>query len=175
MLGQYKENGNTSMERKLESAPVTLAGGTPQAYLFVRDEAMHSLGIGTTHKMKSIVSGILLPSLQFREYTLVEKVNLWRGKATSGVSPLWEKMMTTDLSEQLPELDVPVYFFHGIFDYTCSYTEAKAYFEKLKAPLKGFYTFQESAHSPMFEEPEKTLKILQEDVLAGANNLADAK
>lgn len=175
MLGQFKENGNTSMVRKLEAAPVTIAGGTPHAYLLVRDEAMHSLGIGTTHDMKSVVSGIFLPSLQFREYTLSEKVNLWRGKSTSGVSSLWNKMMTMDLSEQLPDLDIPVYFFHGIFDYTCSYTEAKAYFEKLKAPLKGFYTFEQSAHSPMFEEPEKTLKILQEDVLAGANNLADAK
>jgi len=163
------------MVRKLEAAPVTMAGGTPRGYLLVRDEAMHPLGIGTTHDMKSVVSGIILPSLQFREYTLSEKVDLWRGKAASGVSSLWKKIITTDLSEQLLELDIPVYFFHGIFDYTCSYTEAKAYFEKLKAPLKGFYTFEESAHSPMFEEPEKTLKILHEDVLAGANNLADTK
>jgi len=72
-------------------------------------------------------------------------------------------------------LYLPVYFFHGIYDYTCSYTEAKSYFEKLKAPVKGFYTFEQSAHSPMFEEPEKTLIILQEDVLIGANGLAEAK
>ena len=44
----------------------------------------------------------------------------------------------------------------------------------LQAPVKGFYTFERSAHSPMFEEPEKTLTILREDVLAGANRLADA-
>ena len=84
-------------------------------------------------------------------------------------------MLTIDLSKQVPELAVPVYFFEGIYDYTCSYTEAKSYFENLKAPLKGFYTFEQSAHSPMFEEPEKMQKILREDVLAGANSLADAK
>ena len=84
-------------------------------------------------------------------------------------------MLATDLAKQVPELDLPVYFLHGIYDYTCSYTEAKAYFEQLKAPLKGFYTFECSAHSPMFEEPEKTLKILQQDVLVGANRLADAQ
>ncbi len=66
-------------------------------------------------------------------------------------------------------------FFHGRYDYTCSYTLAKSYFEKLKAPLKGFYTFEQSAHSPAFEEPEKMQKILVNDVLVGANNLADAK
>jgi hypothetical protein len=41
--------------------------------------------------------------------------------------------------------------------------------------MKGFYTFEQSAHSPLFEEPEKMLRILLEDVLAGTNNLADAK
>jgi len=50
---------------------------------------------------------------------------------------------------------------------------AKDYLEKLQAPIKGFYTFEKSAHSPMFEEPEKMQRILQEDVLVGANNLAD--
>jgi hypothetical protein len=56
-----------------------------------------------------------------------------------------------------------------------TYNETKAYFEKLRAPLKGFYTFAQSAHSPAFEEPKKMLQILREDVLAGANRLADAR
>jgi pimeloyl-ACP methyl ester carboxylesterase len=68
---------------------------------------------------------------------------------------------------------VPVYFLHGRHDYTVSYSLARAYFESLKGLVKGFYTFAQSAHSPMFEEPEKTLRILQEDVLAGTNHLAD--
>jgi hypothetical protein len=52
-------------------------------------------------------------------------------------------------------LDLPNYFFHGKFDYTCSYVLAKDYFETLKAPAKGFSTFEQSAHSPLFEEPGK--------------------
>jgi hypothetical protein len=39
--------------------------------------------------------------------------------------------------------------------------------------LRGFYTFEQSAHSPAFEEPEKALSILLADVLAGTNGLAD--
>jgi pimeloyl-ACP methyl ester carboxylesterase len=163
------------MVRKLEAAPVTLAGGTPPAYLALRDPGMHSLGIGTTHDMTSVVSGIFLESLRSRDYTLPEKVNLWRGKASSGVSALWDDMITTDLSRQLPEVPIPVYFFHGIYDYTCSYPVARAYFEELKAPIKGFYTFEQSAHSPLFEEPEKMRMILVEDVLAGSSRLGDMK
>ncbi len=86
MLQQFKENGNTEMVRKLEAAPVTMTGGTPAAYLAVRDEAMHSLGIGTTHDMNSVITGIFFPSLTSRDYTLMEKVNMWRGKSRSGVS-----------------------------------------------------------------------------------------
>ena len=175
MLKQFKENGNGEMARKLEAAPVTMTDGTPDAYLALRDDAMHSLGIGTTHDMHSVITGIFLPSLTSRDYTLIEKVNMWRGKSRSGVSLLWDTILATDLSKQVPELDLPVYFFEGIYDYTCSYTEAKSYFEKLKAPVKGFYSFEQSAHSPLFEEPEKMGHILQEDVLVGVNNLADTK
>ena len=128
MLQQFKENGNTKMVRKLEAAPVTMTGGTPDAYLALRDEAMHSLGIGTTHDMNSVITGIFLPSLACREYTFVEKVNMWRGKSHSGVSSLWDEMIATDLTKQVPELDVPVYFFEGIYDYTCSYTIGKRLF-----------------------------------------------
>jgi pimeloyl-ACP methyl ester carboxylesterase len=99
---------------------------------------------------------------------------MWRGKFGAGVSYLWNDMMRTDLVTQIPELSLPVYLFHGIYDYTCSYAEAKAYFEILKAPLKGFYTFQQSAHSPIFEEPQKMLNMIQTDVLAGRNSLSDA-
>jgi pimeloyl-ACP methyl ester carboxylesterase len=91
MLQQFKGNGNTNMVRKLEAAPVTLTNGTPDAYRAVRDEAMHSLGIGTTHDMKSIMSGIVVPSWQSRDYTVSEKVNTWRAKAAAGVSIVWDR------------------------------------------------------------------------------------
>lgn len=69
---------------------------------------------------------------------------------------------------------MPAYFLHGIHDCTCAYPEARAYVERLAAPLKGFYTFQRSAHSPIFEEPDRVRQILREDLLAGRNRRADA-
>jgi pimeloyl-ACP methyl ester carboxylesterase len=172
MLQEFKRNGNTRMVRRLEAAPVT-AHGTPAGYLAVRDGAMHSLGIGTMHSMRSVERDLFLESFRYRGYTLKEKVNFWRAKFSTGVSSLWQENISTDLSETVPELKIPVYFLEGIYDYTCSYTEAKAYFQKLNAPLKGFYTFDHSAHSPLFEEPDRTLNILREDVLQGTNRLAD--
>jgi pimeloyl-ACP methyl ester carboxylesterase len=175
MLKKFRENGNTKMVKKLEAAPVTLTEGTTDEYRSLRDPAMHSLGIGTTHDMKSVISGIFLPSLFTPDYNLIEKFNMWHGKARSGISIIWSEIMSTDLSKKVPELMLPTYFFEGIYDYTCSYSEAKAYFEKLKAPVKGFYTFGQSAHSPLFEEPEKMKQIFQADILFGMNKLADIK
>jgi pimeloyl-ACP methyl ester carboxylesterase len=173
MLEQFKEKGNKKMVRRLESAPVTIADGTPDAYIALRDKAMHSLGIGTTHHMNSIITGMFLPSLTCREYTLTEKINLWRAKASSGVSILWDTILVTDIAKQIPEINIPIYFFHGIYDYTVSYPLAKNYFEQIKAPMKGFYTFNNSAHSPIFEEPLLVKKIIEKDILHNTNSLAD--
>ena len=176
-LEQYKKIGNINMVHRLEAAPPTMTVPLPARYEALRDAYMHGIGIGTTHDMKSVVTGIFLPSWQFREYTLGEKVNLWRGKISSRSRDfnLWDKVQVTDLTQKVTELAIPVYFFHGKYDYTCAYPLAQDYFEQLEAPVKGFYTFEQSAHSPIFEEPEKTLRILLQDVLAGTNNLADIK
>ena len=73
--------------------------GTPRRYLAVRDKAMHSLGIGTTHDMSSVLSGVIWPSLRSPHYSLGEKIRLWHGKFSSGVSALWDDMLAVDLAE----------------------------------------------------------------------------
>ncbi|MDO8848465.1 MAG: alpha/beta hydrolase [Coriobacteriia bacterium] len=172
MLERFKSNGNADMARKLEAAPVGDSVPLSNEYSSVRDVAMHELGIGTIHDMRSIVTGLLLESFRSPEYTLGEKVGMWRGKIFSG-SRLWNTELATDLTKKVTRLEIPVYFLHGAYDYTVSYPLAKAYYEQLDAPLKGFYTFEQSAHSPLFEEPTKTCEILRTDVLAGVNGLAD--
>jgi pimeloyl-ACP methyl ester carboxylesterase len=171
MLKEYRDAGNWKMVRKLEASPVTDV--IPYEYLKLRDNAMHTIGVGTTRDMSSIVTGIFIPSLTCRDYTFTEKINLWRAKAQAGVHPLWDTILVTDLVKQVPELKIPVYFLHGIYDYTVSYNLAKDYFDKLKAPVKGFYTFSQSAHSPMFEQRERFREILEKDVLQAKFILAD--
>lgn len=173
MLQRYKEIGNRRIVRQLEAGPPEMTLPLPASYMKVRDTAMHGLGVGTTRDMKSVVTGVFLASWLCRDYTLGEKLSIWRGKFSSD-KILWDKMLATDLTKQLLKIDLPVYFFHGKYDYTVSYSGAEAYIDQLVAPLKGFYTFEESAHSPMFEEPAKIKQIIQQDVLQGANSLSDS-
>lgn len=173
MIARFTERGDSRMVRRLKAAPVSATAGTPRGYLAVRDRAMHSLGIGTTAEMSSVFRGLFLSSLMSPHYTLGEKVRLWRGKFSSGVSALWEEMLAADLAARVPEVGIPAYFLHGAYDYTVSYPLARDYAAGLRAPLKGFYTFAQSAHSPVLEEPQKALRIMRDDVLAGRNSLAD--
>lgn len=39
---------------------------------------MHRLGVGTTHQMHSVITGIALPSLTAADYHLSERIDLWR-------------------------------------------------------------------------------------------------
>jgi pimeloyl-ACP methyl ester carboxylesterase len=112
MLQRLKGDGNEKMVLTLEEAPVADSVPLPDPYVSVRDAAMHSLGIGTTHDMKSIVTGLLLRSFENREYTLSEKIGMWRGKIFSG-SRLWNTQLSTDLTKKVTRLEIPVYFLHG--------------------------------------------------------------
>lgn len=173
MLAAYSDRGDFKMVRELEAAAVTMTGGTPEKYLKLRDTAMHRLGIGTTHDMTSVITGIFLASWRFRGYTLREKINLWRGRAFSRSFGLWNQFIRIDLRETVPALEIPVYFFEGRFDYTCVTSLARDYFDQLQAPVKGLYVFDNSAHSPLLEEPQKAHRILEYDVLGGATTPAD--
>jgi len=173
MLNKYREMKNQKMIRQFENYNFDDSQKISEEYLKTRDASMHELGIGTMRNMKNIVTDLFLPSLFFSEYTLLEKFNFWYGKSKSGISQNWTAMSRTNLKETKNDFKLPIYFFHGLYDYTCSYELAKKYFDKIKAPIKGFYTFDQSAHSPLFEEPEKMNRILINDVKNLRTDLAD--
>lgn len=166
IIGQYKNDvRKQKMVADLRRHPICLNEPLPEQYLKIRDTAMHDLGIGTMRNMKDVITGLFIPSLFFKEYSLREKLNLWRGKASSGISIIWNEMITRDLAVENTTFEIPVYFLEGRYDFTCSYSLAQAYYEKINAPVKGFYTFQNSAHSPIFEEPEACVRIIKENII----------
>lgn len=125
----------------------------------VRDKAMHALGVGTTRNMKSVITGIFFPSFRMTDYSLKERINIWRGK--SFVNQTMQDIFKFNAFETVKSVNVPVYFFAGKYDYTCCYELQKEYFDFLEAPEKYFYTFENSAHSPLFEEPQKAEEMIK--------------
>jgi pimeloyl-ACP methyl ester carboxylesterase len=164
MLEEYQKRNDRKMLRKFKKYSIDDINSP--SYKVFRDKPMHQLGIGTTREMKSVVKGIFVPVMTNSDYTFREKVNIWRGKHyTSKVAGLWNKLVYINLLEKINQIKIPIYFFHGVYDYTVSYPLAYQFFEALESPHKAFYTFDQSAHSPFLEEPEKFEKIIINDVI----------
>ncbi len=166
LLAAYRARGDTAMVRRLEVAEVSMEAGTSPEWMRLRDGAMHRIGVGHTHDMRSVITGIFLPMWRVRAYTVAEKINIWRGKLWSRPC-FWEQMLRDDLGSRLTNFDLPVYFLVGRHDQTVNPELSRAYFDTIEAPVKGFYMFENSAHSPLFEEPERATAILLNNVLAG--------
>lgn len=175
MVEQYQKAGNEKLVKKFQEYPILTSNEAYQQYSTssLRDTAMHELGVGTMHDMKSVITGIFLPSLRCTAYTPMERINIWRGKAFAQKTAVCTESRRFNAFDEIPSIDIPIYFFAGIYDYTCCYSLQKEYYEQIQAPMKGFYTFKNSAHSPLFEEPEKARTILLEDVLKEKNELSD--
>lgn len=59
---------------------------------------------------------------------------------------------TLNLFRQIPELATPIYFFIGRHDYHTPFELALKYYDTVSAPTKEWVWFNNSAHSPLFEE-----------------------
>lgn len=67
------------------------------------------------------------------------------------LNTLFGEVINDNLFETSIDFEVPVYIIQGKYDYQISYALAKEYFNRVKAPKKGFFTFENSAHSPNIE------------------------
>ena len=70
---------------------------------------------------------------------------------------IWPVM---DLKSQIPTVSIPVYYCLGKYDYNCPATLVADYYESLQAPVKELIWFNESAHAPCLEEPQKFNALL---------------
>ena len=177
MLEQYQTAGNTNMVEKFENYPILTSDEALDRYITssLRDTAMHELGVGTMRDMNSVIADIFFPGLRCTVYTPAERINIWRGKAFAQTTTVFTESRRFNAFNDVPTLDVPIYFFAGAYDYTVCYSLQKEYYDAIQAPLKGFYTFDSSAHSPMFEEPQRFVQILIEDVLNNRTDLSDSQ
>jgi pimeloyl-ACP methyl ester carboxylesterase len=176
MIDRYMNDGNSKMIAELKKYPVLENDSLilPFFNSVIRDKAQHDLGIGTMRNMRSIIKDVFLPVWTCRAYTIREKINIWISKFSFlKKTGLRREVIQADIPAKVPKLEIPVYFLSGKYDLTVNKDLSKEYLKAIEAPDKGFYTFNESAHSPMFEEPKRLIEILIKDVINRSTNLAD--
>ena len=120
---------------------------------------------GAIHGGKQgLVKGLLMPLLKTKEYSLADIVKYAQG-ATYLTDVMWPDVVGQRLSA-IKSLDVPVVITQGRHDYNTPSAIAKEWFDALSAPAKKWVWFENSAHSPDVEEPEKWSAVLKEELSA---------
>ncbi|MHC1702505.1 MAG: alpha/beta hydrolase family protein [Tenuifilaceae bacterium] len=117
-------------------------------------------GGGATHKMTGILPLVKMIFLT-KEYTIKEKFNYLKGSSFS-IKYLWPEVINTNLFNEIDSMRIPVYILQGLYDYQTPSPVAKEFYNQLKAPVKEFFLFENSAHSPNMEEVEKFNQIVRE-------------
>ena len=98
------------------------------------------------------------------EYSLPDLFKLWLGVPFC-FKNLFPGIYKMDLSRDVPEIKVPVYFCLGRSDQVTPSSIAAGYFSKLKAPKKTLVWFEKSAHNALYEENIKFNRLMIEKVL----------
>jgi len=105
------------------------------------------------------------------EYTISDIIRMGMDPFYS-IKHLWnEKFYQINLFEQIPRIEIPVYFIAGRYDYFTSSEIVADYYQKLKAPRgKHMIWFEQSGHQPETEEPDLFYDVMVNQVLSNINN-----
>lgn len=164
VLAKAREMNDRRAEKTLKSIGPPPYDNSKEALEKMIIERRYVIDYGGAVKKGNFYREAVKPLIFCKEYTLSDKINYLKGMQFSK-KHLWDVVMKTNLFITAPDQQIPVYVLQGVYDYETSYKVAREYFDSLKAPLKKFYTFENSAHSPIFEEPEKFEMILKEILL----------
>ena len=165
MLQHATETGDKSAVKDLQKFDKNAADFPNLDYIMtVRMSLMNKYRIGMAHKKPISMTDLGKNLLLFSGYTLAEKANYMRGSLLS-LTTIWNNVIKDNFFESSTIFQIPVYITHGKYDYQVSHTLAREWFDKIEAPEKAFFTFENSAHSPNVEEPEKFVEIVREIAL----------
>ena len=116
----------------------------------VRETLLFKFG-GEIHKAKSFAP-LLLTGLAAPEYSLRDARNIPKGVSLYSRNFVYNSI-SGELMDVITQVNTPVYFFTGRYDYTDPFALTEQYFSKINAPEKHIVWFEESAHFPFYEEP----------------------
>ena len=177
MLNRAKETNDREIIEKLEKFdpyaegfPLLREEGHQLDYLLARTNVLNRYGIGHVRqfpKGMTFNAAILRTLFEFRGYTLGEKINWFLGADFSMIY-LFHIPMNDNLFISSPRFEIPFYIIQGAYDYQVSQVLAQKYLDALEAPKKEYFQFENSAHSPNLEEPERFIEVFRK--IASENN-----
>jgi proline iminopeptidase len=104
---------------------------------------------------------LIWAALQTDEANLIDLIRFGQGNRFS-LQHLWEEFRSFTIDDRFTRFEMPIVFMLGRHDWQVPAVLAARYFERIEAPDKRLVWFEQSAHNPPFEEPDRFNRTLVE-------------
>jgi pimeloyl-ACP methyl ester carboxylesterase len=112
--------------------------------------------------------------LKAPEYSLFDCI-AWAIGNTKSLEKIWPELMSINMLNDIPRIDVPVHFLVGEHDKITPASLAQEYYNFLQAPKgKELLSFEFSAHDIFYDQPKELIETIiriKEDLQAQERNL----
>lgn len=102
--------------------------------------------------------GVIFKNISLKDIKFLKIIRFIKG-AIFSLNCLEIEMNKINFLEEIPEINVPIYFCCGRKDYNVPFELVEEYYKRLSAPHKEIVWFEKSGHVPNFEEPDKFCKF----------------
>ncbi|MFE3293296.1 alpha/beta fold hydrolase [Rhodococcus sp. NPDC059234] len=158
VLGAARRRGNKRAIRQLEGIGPPPHLNTKQFGTRVR-WASNFGGVTVDETYGTMMRTLLASLVRSSDYSVADVIRTVRGIGATQAALLPE-LANLDLVRTLPRLRVPVVLAQGRRDQVSPGDAAQRFADSLEAPRKQLVWFENSAHTPHFEEPAKFRDLL---------------
>ncbi len=165
VLEGARERGERAVVRTLEEngpPPYRIDEPGKYFYLFKRISRYSPVG------KENMGSFDFLSCFTPKEYTVRDGMNLIRS-LSEGLDRIQPQLAGLDFEREVPRLALPVFFISGRWDFISVQDIAYRYFQGLDAPAKRFIRFERSDHNPCYQEPDRFIAFMRQEVLPLSN------
>lgn len=119
---------------------------------------------GHNVKKEGLWKSTVKPILLAKEYSFKDKIGMINGYKFV-LSNVWDNIVNYNFVEECNRFEVPYYIFQGRLDKNTPSDLIEEYYQAITSPDKDLIWFENSAHGPLSEEPEKFKKLIREKFL----------
>lgn len=119
---------------------------------------------GHSTKSGGYFTGTVLPILSSPELSLADKIGTAKGYKLC-LSRMWPSIVLYNFVRDCHSFRMPYYIFQGRLDNNTPASLIQEFYDVVQAPDKDLVWFENSAHGPMGEEPEKFKALMREKFL----------
>jgi pimeloyl-ACP methyl ester carboxylesterase len=116
-------------------------------------------GVTANANYNTLLRALLSSLLRSPDYSVADVIRTVRGINTT-LAALLPQLATTDLVRTIPRLEVPIVMAQGRLDQVAPGQAAQRFYDSLTAPGKQLVWFENSAHTPQYDEPAKFRDLL---------------